>query len=67
MSDVLFEPDQYFRKMVQLGCFADMAFLFGAATHLKRDIVIVHLHASTVDNGLFNCLKVGHSAQTIQL
>ena len=68
LPDVLGEPYQYFHKMVKPGCFGDEPFLYGAAVHLKRDIIILHLHPATITNGLFNWVrgeKFGsdHSAQ----
>ena len=59
LPDVLGEPEQYFRKMVKPGCFADEPFLCGAAVHLKRDIIIIHLHPATIANGLFNWVRGG--------
>ena len=59
MPDVLPDAENYFKKMIKTGVFVDMPFFCMAAIHLNRDIVIVHVHPSTVDNGLFNWIRGG--------
>ena len=46
----------YFQKMRQDEEFVDHIFLAYIANLIKRDIVIVHHHASTVANGTHNYL-----------
>ena len=53
------KPEDYFKKMGKRYVFADIIFLCGAAVHFQRDIIIVHLHLRTVENGLFNWIRGG--------
>lgn len=52
-------PEDYIKKMSGPFEFADALFLAVLARVLKRDVILVHAHQETVQNGVFNWLMAG--------
>ena len=52
-------PQDYIKKMARPFEFVDALFLNVLGRVLRRDIVIIHAHPETVQNGIFNWLKSG--------
>ena len=47
-------PEDYLRKMSHQGEYIDEVFLSCAAMHLRHDIIVIPVHASSAPNGQFH-------------